>query len=86
MFKTGLRKRAFLVGIESAAKKSAASVYILFGLNFAQIRDVASRNFFFFWGGGWARANNGGAKLFIYCDENDGIKCLYRNYTRIPYL
>jgi len=38
-------------------------------------RYVASRKIF--WG---AKANYAGAKLFVYSDENDGIKCLYRYY------
>jgi len=35
---------------------------------------------------GGARANYGGTKLFAYSNENDGIKCLYRYYTRTPIL
>jgi len=39
--------------------------------------------FIFFFGGGEVRANYGGTKLFCLLDENKGIKCLYRYYSRI---
>jgi len=35
-------------------------------------RDIAIRKFF------GARANYGGKNFFVYSDENDEIKCLYR--------